>query len=152
LSNWHDLVDRLTLETGRRGGAAVEDLDVLTLQPPLDSGEPVLVTLYTDETGTDLTVVITAGFAFRHAVSLNGEDGPEWVTTTVVAILDGNAYEIAQIGQDGSWLHVMNHIDTPGEEWQESTHPAPARHLRDQPVDHEHRRRVEPWPRPAGAA
>src|SRR6266542_3429705 len=121
---WRELVDRITREAGRRGGAAVEDLDMASLQPPQDSGELVRVIHYADETGTDQTVIVETGFAFRHAVSLNGEDG--------------------------AWLHVVNHVDTPGGEWQESTHPAPAFHLKDMPVDHEHRRRIEPWPRPAG--
>ncbi len=147
---WRGLVDRITREAGQRGGAAVEDLDMVSLQPPQDSGELVRVIHYADETGTDQTVIVETGFAFRHAVSLNGEDGAEWVATVVVAILDGHAFEIAQVGKDGTWLHVVNHVDTPGGEWQESTHPAPAFHLKDMPVDHEHRRRIEPWPRPAG--
>jgi hypothetical protein len=148
---WHELVDRLAQEASRRGGTAVEDLDVVILQPPQDSGEPVRVLRYVDESGNDQTVFIECGFAFRHAVSLNGEDGPEWVATTVVAILDGHAYEAAQISKDDTWLHVVHHIDTPGDEWQESTHLAPAFRLREVPVDHEHRRQIEPWPKPAGS-
>src|SRR6266540_1148143 len=62
---WRQLVDRLSNQATRRGGVAIEDPGMLTLQPPQDSGELVRATLYTDESGTDRTVIVTTGFAHR---------------------------------------------------------------------------------------
>jgi hypothetical protein len=93
---WSNVVDQLSHEVARRGGAAIEDPGTLTLQPPQESGELVRVTLYTDESGTDRTVIVTTGFAHTLTASLNDPDDVDYIQNV--------------------------------------------------PVDHEHRRQIDPWP------
>lgn len=144
------MVDRLSGEATRHGGEAIEDPDMITLRPPQDSGELVRVIRYTNETGEDETVRVETGFAYRLALSLNGEDGPDRVCTTVVAILDGCATEVAEIAADGTWLNTACTVERPDGGRQRRTQIAPAWHLKGVPVDHEHGRQIDPWPRPAG--
>src|SRR6266511_4396736 len=148
---WRELVNRLSNEATRRGGTAIEDIDMLTLQPPQDSGETVRTTLYHDESGTDLTVIVTTGFAYQLAASLNDPDDVDYVGMTVVAILDGRATEVVEIAKDGTWLNVVSTVETPDGGARQSTQVAPAFHLAGAPVDHEHVRRIDPWPRLADA-
>jgi hypothetical protein len=148
---WRQVVDRLMTEAARRGGEAIEDPDMVTLRPPQDSGELVRVLRYTDESGTDQTVFIETGFAYRLPVSLNGEDGAEDVFTTIVAILDGHATEVAEISVDGVWLNTACTVDRPGEGVQRRTIIAPAWHLKGASVDHEHVRQIDPWPPPTSS-
>jgi hypothetical protein len=149
LELWRHLVDRLSIEATRRGGRAEEDLDIVVMYPPQDSGEVVRVLRYIDETGLDQTIMIECGFAFRVAESLNEDEHIDYVMTTVTAVLDGNAAEIAEVAADGTWLHHASAITTPTGGGM--TRIAPAWHLKEVPVDHEHRRPIDPWPRPAGA-
>jgi hypothetical protein len=148
---WRELVDRLSAEATRRGGTAIEDVDMVTLQPPQDSGELVRATLYHDESGTDLTVIVTTGFAYQLAASLNDAGDLDYVNMTVVAILDGQATEAVEVAKDGTWLNVVSTIETPDGGARRSTQVAPAFHLAGAPVDHQHARRIDPWPRPTGA-
>jgi len=133
----------------RRGGSAILDTDMLTMEPPVDSGEMVRAIRFSDQSGEDQTVTITTGFAFRTAVSLNSEGGPENVYRTVVAILDGYAAEVAEVAADGTWLNVAATIEPPDGRNRRSTQMAPAMRLTGLPVDHEHRRQIDPWPRPS---
>lgn len=144
-------VDRLSGEAARRGGTAIEDIDVVTLQPPQDSGELVRVVRYVNKTETDQTVRIETGFAYRLAASLNDPDDIDHVCMTVFAILDGHATEVAEVAKDGTWLGYAAAVETPDGGAQRATRPAPAFHLAGVPVDHEHRRQIDPWPRPAGS-
>ncbi len=147
---WRQLVDRLSNQATRRGGVAIEDPGMLTLQPPQDSGELVRATLYTDESGTDRTVIVTTGFAHRLTASLNDPDDVDYVCMMVVAVLGGHAAEVAEVAADGTWLNVASVVETPDGGAQRGTQIAPAWHLKGRPVDHEHRRQIDPWPRPAG--
>jgi hypothetical protein len=124
----------------------IDDADMITLQPPQESGEVVRATLYHDESGADLTVIVTTGFAYQLAASLNDDDDIGYVAMTVAAILDGHATEVAEVADDGTWLNVVSTVETPdGGAWR-STQVAPALHLAGSPVTHEHVRRIEPWP------
>jgi hypothetical protein len=149
LDLWRQVANRLSTEATGRGGRAEVDDDVAYLYPPQDSGEPLRVLRGIDETGLDQTIFIEAGFAFHAAESLNDTDAIEHVATTVIAVLDGHAAEVAQVAADGTWLHHASIITTPTGGGM--TRMAPAWHLREVPVDHEHRRQIDPWPRPAGA-
>jgi hypothetical protein len=145
---WRQLAERLSAEATQRGGQAEIDDDAAELYPPEDSGEPVRVYRGIDPTGTDQTVFIRAGFAFQVAKSLNEGEHLDYVMATVLAVLDGNAAEVAEVAADGTWLHHASVITTPTGGG--NTRMAPAWHLKDVPVDHEHRGQVDPWPRPAG--
>jgi hypothetical protein len=147
---WRELVGRLSGEATRRGGTAIEDVDMVTLHPPQDAGELVRATLYHDESRTDLTVIVTTGFAYQLAASLNDTDDLDYVAMTVVAILDGQATEVAEVAKDGTWLNVVSTVETPDGGARRSTQVAPAFHLVGARVDHEHRRQIDPWPRSAG--
>src|SRR6266498_1534065 len=91
---WRQLVDRLSNQATRRGGVAIEDPGMLTLQPPQDSGELVRATLYTDESGTDRTVIVTTGFAHRLTATLQGRDDVQDVCMMVVARRGGRAADV----------------------------------------------------------
>ena len=106
------------------------------------------VTRYTNDTGEEETVRVETGFAYRLALSLDGTDGPDDVCTTVVAILDGHAAEIAEVAADGTWLNTACTVDRPDGGRQRRTQIAPAWRLKGAPVDHEHRRKIDPWPAP----
>jgi hypothetical protein len=146
---WRQMAGRLSGEAARRGGRADVDDDTAYLYPPSASGEPVRVLRGIDPTGTDQTIFIAAGFAFQVAESLNNTDDIDYVLTTAVAVLDGHAAEVAEVAEDGTWLNHGSVLATPAGGGMRRL--APAWHLKDVPVHHEHRRQIEPWPRPAGS-
>jgi hypothetical protein len=149
LDLWHQMAERLSVEATRRGGQADANDDAISLYPPQDFGEPVRVLRYIDQTGTDQTVMMESGFAFKVAESLNDTDDIEYVVRTVVAILDGHATEVAEIGADGAWLHHGSTISTPTISVGMKRR-APAWRLKDVPVEHKHVRQIDPWPRASG--
>jgi hypothetical protein len=124
---------------------------MITLQPPPDSGELIRASLYHDESRTDWTVFVTTGFAHRLAASLNDPDDVDYVCQMVVAVMDGHATEVAEIAADGTWLHVASTVETPDGSAQRGTQIAPTARLSGAPVDHEHVRRIYPWPRRIGS-
>src|SRR6266511_2195067 len=67
------------------------------------------------------------------------------------AALDGRATEVVEIAKAGTWLNVVSTVETPDGGARQSTQVAPAFHLAGAPVDHEHVRRIDPWPRLADA-
>jgi hypothetical protein len=149
---WNLVVDRLSREAARRGGEAIEDPDTITLRPPQDSGETIHATLYHDGTYTDLTVMIETGFAYRLAVGFNDDEAPDDVVGSVVAVMDGYATEVAEVAEDGTWLNIASTLDQPGSGNRRSTRYAPVFRLTGAPVDHEHVRHIDPWPRSVGHA
>jgi hypothetical protein len=62
-----------------------------------------------------------------------------------VAVVEVHPQEVARVEQP---VVVSGH--TCGPTTLGMTHLAPVFHLREVPVDHEHRRQIDPWPRPAG--